>query len=196
MALRPLVGCQLDHLTRPQSDHCHMPLLLSVARPPAPPRRAEGRIGGRRDKLDGTKRCVIAEAVISGRKTAAQMARMFGVSPPTVSRMWWRQRSVCRRCRGRLCKCLSHHLSNKTTPRTHGCWRRRWPSRCRLAQIPGAARPGHTVAEGRGAWEVTQRPRLTFRSGRRQALLLAKGGYGSGADALLGDQHARSGSDC
>jgi transposase-like protein len=29
----------------------------------------------------------IAEAVITGRKTAAQMARMFGVSPPTVARI-------------------------------------------------------------------------------------------------------------
>jgi DNA invertase Pin-like site-specific DNA recombinase len=49
--------------------------------------RAEGRIGGRRKKLDDTKRREIAEAVVSGRKTAAQMARMFGVSPPTVSRI-------------------------------------------------------------------------------------------------------------
>ena len=49
--------------------------------------RAEGRIGGRRKKLDDTKRREIAEAVISGRKTAAQMARMFAVSPPTVSRI-------------------------------------------------------------------------------------------------------------
>jgi DNA invertase Pin-like site-specific DNA recombinase len=49
--------------------------------------RAEGRIGGRRKKLDDTKRREIAEAVVSGRKTAAQMARMFGVSAPTVSRI-------------------------------------------------------------------------------------------------------------
>ena len=49
--------------------------------------RAEGRIGGRRKKLDDTKRREIAEAVMSGRKTAAQMARMFGLSPPTVSRI-------------------------------------------------------------------------------------------------------------
>jgi DNA invertase Pin-like site-specific DNA recombinase len=49
--------------------------------------RAEGRIGGRRKKLDDAKRREIAEAVISGRKTAAQMARMFGVSQPTVSRI-------------------------------------------------------------------------------------------------------------
>jgi len=47
--------------------------------------RAEGRIGGRRKKLDETKRREIAEAVVSGRKTAAQMARMFGISQPTVS---------------------------------------------------------------------------------------------------------------
>jgi hypothetical protein len=37
--------------------------------------------------VDDTKRREIAEAIISGRKTAAQMARMFGVSPPTVSRI-------------------------------------------------------------------------------------------------------------
>jgi transposase-like protein len=43
--------------------------------------------GMRRKKLDDTKRREIAEAVISGRKTAAQMARMFGVSAPTVSRI-------------------------------------------------------------------------------------------------------------
>jgi len=49
--------------------------------------RAEGRVGGRRRKLDDTKRREIAEAVVSGRKTAAQMARMFGISPPTVSRI-------------------------------------------------------------------------------------------------------------
>ena len=49
--------------------------------------RAEGRIGGRRKKLDDAKRREIAEAVISGRRTAAQMARIFGVSPPTVSRI-------------------------------------------------------------------------------------------------------------
>jgi DNA invertase Pin-like site-specific DNA recombinase len=49
--------------------------------------RAEGGMGARRKKLDETKRREIAEAVVSGRKTAAQMARMFGVSPPTVSRI-------------------------------------------------------------------------------------------------------------
>ena len=49
--------------------------------------RAEGRIGGRRPKLDVTKRREIAESVISGRKTGAEMARLFGISQPTVSRI-------------------------------------------------------------------------------------------------------------
>jgi hypothetical protein len=37
--------------------------------------------GMRRKKLDAAKQREIAQAVISGRKTAAQMAWMFGVSP-------------------------------------------------------------------------------------------------------------------
>jgi DNA invertase Pin-like site-specific DNA recombinase len=49
--------------------------------------RAEGRIGGRRKKLDPVKRCEIAESVISGRKTGAEMARLYNVSAPTVSRI-------------------------------------------------------------------------------------------------------------
>jgi len=49
--------------------------------------RAEGRIGGRRKKLDATKRHEIAESVISGRKSGAEMARLYNVSPPTVSRI-------------------------------------------------------------------------------------------------------------
>jgi hypothetical protein len=53
--------------------------------PPFAEHRAEGRIG-RRKKLDDIKRREIAEAVISGQKTA-QMARMFRVSSPTVSRI-------------------------------------------------------------------------------------------------------------
>ena len=46
--------------------------------------RAEGRIGGRRKKLDPAKRREIA---ISGRKTGAEMARLYNVSAPTVSRI-------------------------------------------------------------------------------------------------------------
>lgn len=49
--------------------------------------RAEGRIGGRRKKLDPVKRREIAESVISSRKTGAEMARLYNISPPTVSRI-------------------------------------------------------------------------------------------------------------
>ena len=49
--------------------------------------QAEGRIGGRRKKLDDTKRREIAESVVSGRKSAADMARLYGVRQPTVSRI-------------------------------------------------------------------------------------------------------------
>ena len=49
--------------------------------------RAEGRVGGRRPKLNPKQRSEIADSVISGRKSAAEMARIFGVSQPTVSRI-------------------------------------------------------------------------------------------------------------
>ena len=49
--------------------------------------RAEGRVGGRRKKLDAAKRREIAESVLSGRKSGAEMARLYGVSPSTVSRI-------------------------------------------------------------------------------------------------------------
>jgi DNA invertase Pin-like site-specific DNA recombinase len=49
--------------------------------------RAEGRIGGRRPKLNAAQRADIAENVMSGRHTAAQMARLYKVSEPTVSRL-------------------------------------------------------------------------------------------------------------
>jgi DNA invertase Pin-like site-specific DNA recombinase len=39
--------------------------------------RAEGRIGGRRKKLDASKRREIAESVVSGRKSGAEMARLY-----------------------------------------------------------------------------------------------------------------------
>jgi DNA invertase Pin-like site-specific DNA recombinase len=55
--------------------------------------RAEGRIGGRRPKLNAKQRAEIAESVISGRKSAAEMARIFGVSQPTVSRIVAEQRT-------------------------------------------------------------------------------------------------------
>jgi len=49
--------------------------------------RAEGRIGGRRPKLTEAQQADIAENVESGRRTAAQMARLYKVSEPTVSRL-------------------------------------------------------------------------------------------------------------
>ncbi len=49
--------------------------------------RVEGRVGGRRRKLDAKKRREIAQSVISGRKSGAEMARLYDVSEPTVSRI-------------------------------------------------------------------------------------------------------------
>ena len=49
--------------------------------------RAEGRVGGRRKKLDSAKRREIAESVITGRKSGADMARLYNISQPTVSRI-------------------------------------------------------------------------------------------------------------
>ncbi len=49
--------------------------------------RAEGRIGGRRRKLDVAKRREIAESVITSRKSGADMARLYNISQPTVSRI-------------------------------------------------------------------------------------------------------------
>ncbi len=42
---------------------------------------------GRRKKLDVAKRREIAESVITGRKSGAEMARLYNVSQPTVSRI-------------------------------------------------------------------------------------------------------------
>jgi DNA invertase Pin-like site-specific DNA recombinase len=55
--------------------------------------RAEGRIGGRRKKLDAGKRREIAESVIAGRKSGADMARLYNISQPTVSRIVAQYRS-------------------------------------------------------------------------------------------------------
>lgn len=49
--------------------------------------RAEGRVGGRRPKLSAQQRADIVENVRSGRRTAAQMARLYKVSEPTISRI-------------------------------------------------------------------------------------------------------------
>lgn len=49
--------------------------------------RMAGRIGGRRPKLDMAQRADVVESVLSGRKSAAQMARLYRVSEATVSRV-------------------------------------------------------------------------------------------------------------
>jgi DNA invertase Pin-like site-specific DNA recombinase len=49
--------------------------------------REEGRVGGRKPKLDAQQRQEIIDAVLSGRKRAAQVARLFKVHPATVCRM-------------------------------------------------------------------------------------------------------------
>jgi DNA invertase Pin-like site-specific DNA recombinase len=56
--------------------------------------RAEGRVGGRRKKLDAAKRLEIAESVITGRKSGAEMARLYNISQPTVSRIVAQHRVV------------------------------------------------------------------------------------------------------
>jgi DNA invertase Pin-like site-specific DNA recombinase len=49
--------------------------------------REQGRIGGRPRKLNAIQRRAIAEDVISGRKTGAEMAGMFKIDQSTVSRI-------------------------------------------------------------------------------------------------------------
>ena len=49
--------------------------------------RAEGRMGGRRRKLTERQRSEISESVLAGRKSGAEMARLYKVSQPTVSRI-------------------------------------------------------------------------------------------------------------
>ncbi len=49
--------------------------------------RAEGRIGGRRPKLRQDQKKDIADNVISGRKSGAEMARLYNVSEATISRV-------------------------------------------------------------------------------------------------------------
>ena len=59
--------------------------------------RAEGRIGGRGKKLDAAKRREIAESVVTGRKSGADMARLHNVSQPTISRIVAEHRAVSER---------------------------------------------------------------------------------------------------
>lgn len=56
--------------------------------------RAEGRVGGRRRKLTPSQRADILENLEAGRRTAAQLARLYNVSESTISRMRGESRSV------------------------------------------------------------------------------------------------------
>ena len=55
--------------------------------------RAQGRVGGRRSKLTAPQQARIADEVLSGRSSAAAMARLYGVSEPTISRLMAAHRS-------------------------------------------------------------------------------------------------------
>ena len=50
--------------------------------------RSEGRVGGRPRKLSAKQRAEAREMVSSGRKSAAEAARIFGVHPSTISRLF------------------------------------------------------------------------------------------------------------
>ncbi len=49
--------------------------------------RAQGRVGGRRPKLNARQQDEVVDMVTSGRKSAADVARLFGVHPSTISRI-------------------------------------------------------------------------------------------------------------
>ena len=53
--------------------------------------RKEGRIGGRRHKLKENQQQEIIQLIISGKKTAADVARLFDVHPSTISRLLRRE---------------------------------------------------------------------------------------------------------
>ena len=55
--------------------------------------RKQGRVGGRKPKLSPAQRREIVKLVTSEKKTAADAARLFKVSPSTVSRLLQREES-------------------------------------------------------------------------------------------------------
>src|SRR5947209_16406028 len=61
--------------------------------------RAEGRIGGRRPKLLPPQQTEVLKMVTTGKKTAADAARLFNVHPATISRLLARSggNAVCKR---------------------------------------------------------------------------------------------------
>ena len=56
--------------------------------------RKQGRVGGRRPKLKAHQQEEIIELVTSGRKTAADAARLFNIHPSTVSRFLQRYKEA------------------------------------------------------------------------------------------------------
>ena len=56
--------------------------------------RAQGRTGGRRPKLTPPQRAEALAMLEEGRKSAAEVARLFGVHPATVSRLAARARNT------------------------------------------------------------------------------------------------------
>ena len=55
--------------------------------------RTKGRIPGRRPRLTAAQEKEIVDAVTSGRKVAADMARLFSIQPSTISRLLARARA-------------------------------------------------------------------------------------------------------
>jgi DNA invertase Pin-like site-specific DNA recombinase len=56
--------------------------------------RKQGRVGGRRPKLNPEQREEVARLVTSGEKTATETARLFNVHPSTVSRLLQRAKQL------------------------------------------------------------------------------------------------------
>lgn len=54
--------------------------------------RAQGRIGGRKPKLNKQQKAEIIEMVNSGRKSASETARIFNVHPATICRLLMQRR--------------------------------------------------------------------------------------------------------
>ncbi len=56
--------------------------------------RTQGRIGGRRPKLNKQQKIEIIEMINSGRKSASETARIFNVHPATISRVLMQHRCL------------------------------------------------------------------------------------------------------